>query len=136
MKGHPNRPRPSLIMEGADVFDATEALQNGEEARIGWYLDAAEILSRISDLLDPPNTSEFGKNLQFGIGRIGGATDHAEMPEHALREWVGSRAQVEEAIEANAPRPLGWYLRYLGDFLSRLGPAFNAPAQSRNWRLQ
>jgi hypothetical protein len=43
-----------------------EGLHNGEERPIGWCLqDAAEILSRISDLLAPPNKTEDSDRLDF-----------------------------------------------------------------------
>jgi hypothetical protein len=124
-------------MEGANIFDAKQALRNGEEHLVGWYLEvAAEILSIISDCLDPPTSNQIARKLQFGSGSSGAASDPAKMPEDDLGEWDGSCAQVKAAIATGSPELLGWYLRELGDFLSRLAPAFNPPEHSRDWLLQ
>lgn len=121
----------------ADVFDAKEALRNGEERPIGWYLeDAAENLSRISDCLDPSNSKLNASNLQFRTEPPGTTTNRPELPKDDFDEWIGTRAQVDAAIKAGSPKLFGWYLQDLGDFLSRLAPAFNPPEHSRDWRLQ
>jgi hypothetical protein len=121
----------------ADVSDAKEALRNGEERPIGWYLeDAAEILSRISDCLDPSNSTPNTSNLQFRTEPPGTTTNRPELPKDDFDEWIGSRAQVDAAIKAGAAKLLGCYLRDLGDFLSRLAPAFNPPEHSRDWHFK
>ena len=120
----------------ADVFAAKQALRNGEEHPVGWYLeDAAENLSSISDCLDPLDSNQITRNLQFGTEPGGVTGDPAKMPEDELDEWVGSPAQVKAAIAAGSPEPLGRYLRELGDFLSRLASAFNPPEHGRDWQL-
>src|SRR6516162_5839857 len=92
----------------ADVFDAKEALRNGEERPIGWYLeDAAEILSRISDCLDPSNSKLNTSNLQFRTEPPGTTTNRPELPEDDLGEWVGSPGQVKAAIATGSPKLLG-----------------------------
>ena len=121
----------------ANVFDAKQALRNGEEHPVGWYLeDAGEILSIISDCLDPPNGNQIARSLQFGAEPSDVARDLAKMPQDDLGEWVGSPAQIKAAIASGSPEPLGWYARELGDFLGRLASAFNPPEQSRGWRLK
>jgi len=123
----------------ADVFDATEALRNGQTGPIGWYLeDAAEILSRISDCLDPRNANQADRRLEFGAEPMERPANHAKIgvPDDSFYEWVGSLPQVEAAIEKRAPKPLGWYLRELGGFLGHLAPAFNPPNHWRDWQLQ
>ena len=64
------------------------------------------------------------------------ASEPSEIPEDDLGEWVGSPGQVKAAIATGSPKLLGWYLRDLGDFLSRLAPAFNPPEHSRDWHLK
>jgi hypothetical protein len=121
----------------ADVFEAKQALRNGEEHAVGWYLeDATEILSIISDCLDPPNNNRIARNLKFSAEPSSVASDPADLPEDDLGEWIGSPAQVKAAIATGSLKLLGWHLRDLGDFLSRLAPAFNPPEHSRDWRLQ
>ena len=121
----------------ADVFEAKQALRNGEEHPVGWYLeDASEILSMISDCLDPPNSNRIARNLQFSVELSSVASHPSELPEDDLGEWVGSPGQVKAAIATGSPKPLGWCLRDLGDFLSRLAPAFNPPEHSRDWHLK
>ena len=116
----------------ANACDAKQALRNGEEHPVGWYFeDGAEILSIISDCLDPPDGNGVAKNLQFGAERSGVAGDPAKMPKGDLGEWVGSPAQNKAAIAAGSPELLGRYPRELGDFLSRLAPMFNPPEHSR-----
>lgn len=121
----------------ADAFDAKQALWNGEEHPVGWYLeDAGEILGRISDYLDPPDANHQGKSIKLGTEPMDGVADHSMMPEDDFGDWVGSPAQVKAAIDAGSFELLGWYLRDLGDFVSRLAPAFNPPEHSKDWRLQ
>jgi hypothetical protein len=121
----------------ANVLDAKQALRNGEEHPVGWYFeDAGEILRIISDCLDPPNSSQIARTLQFGTGPSGAAGDSATMSQDDLGEWIGSPAQVQAVIASGSPEPLGWYVRELGDFLGRLASAFNPPKQSRGWRLK
>jgi hypothetical protein len=121
----------------ADVSDAKQALRNGEEHPVGWYLeDAAEILSIISDCLNPPNSTRIVRKLQFGTEPSGVAGAHSMTSEDDLGEWVGSPAQIKAAIASGSPEPLGWYARELGDLLGSLASAFNPPEQSRGWRLK
>jgi hypothetical protein len=119
----------------ADVYDAVEGLRTGEPRPIGWYLeDAAAVLTKISDCLDPRDPDQRRTTLQFDPPHA--EPDHAEIPQDDLDEWTGSRAQIEAAINARAAKLLGWYLRDLGDFLSRLTFAFNPPEYSKDWQLQ
>ena len=63
----------------ADVFEAKQALRNGEEHPVGWYLeDATEILSIISDCLDPPNNNRIARNLKFSAEPSSVASDPAD----------------------------------------------------------
>jgi hypothetical protein len=129
------KPAKPISSPPANVFDAKQALRNGEEHPVGWYLeDAAENLSGISDCLDPPDGNQTARNLQFGTEPSGVSGDPAKMPEDG--EWIGSPAQVEAAIEARSPELLGCYLRHLGDVLSRLARALNAPEDLRDWQLK
>ena len=139
MKDRKSNRAPLVVDEGANVFDALEALRNGTVRPIGWYLeDASKIVSRVADLLDPPNSTENGTCLQFpSSGNVDvqldeGVTSSAQESD----EWVGSCAQIEAAIAGRRAKPLGWYLRDLGDLLSRLAPAFAAPEGATDWRLQ
>jgi hypothetical protein len=138
MKAKKKNVTRKTVYEGADVFDARQALSNGQERPIGWYLqDAAEGLTRISDLLDPPDGNEGSECLQFaGTGNTRELMDDETGPRDDLGEWVGSPAQIEAAIAARAVKPLGWSLRELGDFLIHLAGAFDAPERSRDWQLQ
>jgi hypothetical protein len=122
----------------ANVFDAKQALRNGQEHPVGYYLeDAAENLRRISDYLDPPMTITDGKSLEVGTEPPSDeVVDHSTMPEDDFREWIGSPAQIKAAIEARSPELLGCYLRDLGDVLSRLSSAFNPPEHGKDWRLE
>jgi hypothetical protein len=130
---------PLVVDEGADVFDALEALRNGTERPIGWYLeDASKIVSRVADLLDPQNSTESGTFLQFassGNVHVQPAKEVTSSPQES-DEWVGSCAQIDEAIAARTVKPLGWYFRGLGDVLRCLAPAFAPPKGSRDLRLQ
>ena len=140
MKNRKNDPAPLVVDEGADVFDALEALGNGTVRPIGWYLeDASKIVSKVADLLDPPNATENGTCLQFpssgnlDVQADGEVTSLAQEAD----EWVGSCAQIEQAIAGGREKPLGWYFRgVLGDFLRCLAPAFDAPEGSRDLQLQ
>jgi hypothetical protein len=130
---------PLVVDEGADVFDALEALRNGAMRPFRWYLeDASKILSRVADLLDPPNSTENGTRLHFpSSGNVDvqpdkGVTSSAQGSD----EWVGSCAEIEAAIAGRRAKPLGWYFRDLGDLLSRLGSALSPPEHSKDWRLQ
>jgi hypothetical protein len=139
MKDRKSNRAPLVVDEGADVFDAFEALRNGKERPIGWHFeDASKILSRVADLLDPPNPTENGTCLQFpSSGNVDVQADK-EVTSSAQEsdEWVGSCAQIEEAIAKGRAKPLGWYFRDLGDLLSRLAPVFDAPQGATGWRLQ
>jgi hypothetical protein len=130
---------PLVVDEGADVFDALEALRNGTERPIGWYLeDASKIVSRVADLLDPPNSTENGACLQFpSFGNVDVQADK-EVTGSAQEsdEWVGSCAQIEAAIAGGRAKPVGWYFRDLGDFLRYLAPAFDPPKGATDWQLQ
>src|SRR3974390_3937673 len=95
----------------ADVFEAKQALRNGEEHPVAWYLeDATEILSIISDCLDPPNSKQIARNLKFTAEPSSVASEQSEKPEDDLGEWVGSPGQVKAAIATGSPKLLGWYL--------------------------
>ena len=118
--GHTQSP----IMEGADVYDAIQALHNQEPHPIGMFLnDAAPLLSKIADLLNPPAETDCKVRLQFSVPPAPASTvEHDD-------EWVGSRSQVEEAISARHAALLGWYLRDLGDFLAQFAPYFAPPRE-------
>jgi hypothetical protein len=137
MKTTRRLPTSSSIIEGANIFDAKQALRNGEEHPVGCYLeDAAEIVTITSDCLHPPNSNQIARRLRFGTGPGGVVGNSAKMPQDDLGEWIGSLAQVKAAIAAGSPEPLGYYLRELGEFLSRLATAFNPPEHSKDWRLE
>jgi hypothetical protein len=126
--GHTQSP----IMEEADVYDAIQALRNQEPLPIGMFLnDAAPILSKIADLLNPPAETDCEVRLQFSVPpeMAPAGTEEDEC------EWEGSRSQVEEAIRARHPALLGWYLCDLADFLAQLAPDFAPPEGSRDWGL-
>jgi hypothetical protein len=139
MKVRKNDRAPLVVDEGADVFDALEALRNGTERPIGWYLeDASKIVSRVADLLDPPNSTENGTFLQFASSGTVDAQPGKEVTSSAQGsvEWVGSCAQIEEAIAGGRAKPLGCYFRELSDFLRCLAPAFAAAEGETDWRLR
>jgi hypothetical protein len=93
MKNRTSGHTQNLIMEGADVYDAIQALRNQEPHPIGMFLnDAAPILSEIADLLDPLAETDCKVRLQFSVPPAPALEDDCE--------WVGSRSQVEEAISA------------------------------------
>ena len=123
------------IMEGADIFDARQALRHGNEAPIGWYLqDEAKKLRFISNSLDP--TSQHQKvRLVFLSDRPGGLKrDRAGSTPDEEQGWVGSPPQTEAASKAQLG--LATHLRNLGDFLESLALPFDPPQGSRGWRLR
>jgi len=127
------------VMEGADIHEAKDALQNGDVGPNGWYLeDAAEILTRISTFLELQTGSGEKKALEFVLPTHPPARAAHEVAIPALEpeEWVGSPAQVQDAINAGSARPLGWYLHDLGEFLRSLAVAFNPPTDSKDWQLE
>jgi hypothetical protein len=128
----------STIMEGADIFDATQALRDSNEAPIGWYLqDEAKSLRLIGKLLDP--TSEHQKvRLGFMSARPHAhpKRDRAGSPPDQEEDWVGNPPQIEAAIKAQSARLLGWHLCDLADFLESLALSFHPAQGSRNWRLR
>jgi hypothetical protein len=144
------------IMEGANIFDAKQALRNSNEAPIGWYLqDEVKSLRLISDLLDP--TSEH-QEVRLGFmstrprahperDQAGSPPDQEQAgsppdqeqtgsPPDEEEDWAGSPPQIEAAIKAQSARLLGWHLRELGDFVESLALAFDPPKGSRGWRLR
>ncbi len=126
------------ILEGADIFDAKQALRDSNEASIGWYLqDEAKSLKLISNLLDP--TSKHQK-VRLGFmsdrPRARPKRDRAGSTPDQEEDWVGSPPQIEAAIKAQSARLLGWHLRDLGDFVESLALAFDPPQGSRDWRLR
>jgi hypothetical protein len=130
---------PLVVDEGADVFDALEAVRNGAVRPIGWYLeDASKNVSRVAYLLDPADSTGNGPRLQFpssgnvNVQPVKAVASSAQESD----EWVGSCAQIETAIARGRAELLGWYFRDLGDFLSCLALAFNAPVGGTDWRLQ
>jgi hypothetical protein len=127
--GHTQSP----IMEGADVYDAIQALHNQEPHPIGWCLaDAGPILSKIADLLNPPAESDCKVRLQFSVPPDTAPASTVGPDD----EWVGSRSEVEEAISARHAALLGWYLRDLGEFLAQLAPHFAPPEGSSDWHCK
>jgi|tagenome__1003787_1003787.scaffolds.fasta_scaffold20906288_2 hypothetical protein len=136
MKRHKCNNAPS-IMEGADVFDANEALREGNARPIGWYLaDAAASLPTIADLLDTKEPND-DPHLIFALSAIPVPTDHNEdCPVQDEIEWVGSREQIQEAIINRHARLLGWYLRGLGEFLKPLAHAFDPPTDWRDLQVE
>jgi hypothetical protein len=125
--GHTQKP----IMEGADVYDAIQALHNQEPHPIGMFLnDAAAILSRLADLLNPPAETDCKVRLQFSVPPAPAGTVEDGC------EWEGSRSQVEEAISTRHAALLGWYLRELADLLSQLATRFAPPEGSRDWQFE
>jgi hypothetical protein len=116
--------------EPAHVYDAIQALRNQEPQPIGWCLhDAAAILSKIADLLNPDAETDCKVRLQFSVPPAPAGTVEDGC------EWEGSRSQVEEAIRARHAALLGWYLRDLGDFLGQLAPYFAPPEGSSDWQF-
>jgi hypothetical protein len=91
MKAKKKNVSRTTVYEGADVFDARQALSNGEERPIGWYLqDAAQGLTRISDLLDPLDGNEGSERLQYPCtGNTMEVGDDETGSANDLGEWVG-----------------------------------------------
>jgi hypothetical protein len=122
------------VIDGADDFDARQALRNGQPDPIGWYLeDAAKILNK--SLLDPPGTADPEHKLDFAPS-LDMSPVAPEAGEDNPSEWTGSPAQVAEAIANKRPGPLSLYLNELGTFLGELAAAFNRPPGSREWQVE
>jgi hypothetical protein len=131
MKKHKTARPQNPFFEPADVYDAIQALHNQEPHPIGMFLnDAAALLSKIADLLNPPAESDCKVRLQFSVPPAPAGTVEDD------DEWVGSRSQVEKAIRARHAALLGWYLRDLGEFLGQLAPYFAPPEGSSDWQCK
>ena len=117
-----------------DPFEAKEAIQKGRVAPIGSYLryDLPQILNLLADQLDVPN----GDESRVERSKIESAPkDHPTKTDSIGHDWDSNTSDVLRCIEDGKPAPVGWFLRDLADFLSKLGRVFDPEATSEEWNL-
>ena len=117
-----------------DPFEAKEAIQKGRVAPIGSYLryDLPQILNLLADQLDVPN----GDESRVEPSKIESAPkDHPTKTDSIGHDWDSNTSDVLRCIEDGKPAPVGWFLRDLADFLSKLGRVFDPEATSEEWNL-
>jgi hypothetical protein len=110
-----------------DPFEAKEAIQKGQVAPIGSYLryDVRMILNLLADQLDVPN----GDESHVEPSKIESAPkNHPTKTDSIGHDWDSNTGDVLSCIEDGKPAPVGWFLRDLADFLSKLGRVAALPA--------
>ncbi len=122
-----------------DVFDAIEALRTQDERTIGFgLLEVARNLRRLADLLDPREGAGPSRRLGF-LPAEAKPTDHSALlgnEPNMEEEWESTSAQLTSAIETGTAGPVGWYLRDVTEFLSRLAAGFAPPPGFLDARIE
>jgi flagellin-specific chaperone FliS len=127
---------PKTVDSEVDYFTAKEGMRNGKPQDVACYVrDVSKILSRLANMLDPPDGQKEKWSLKF-VSQSGADRRKPETEPAEAREWYSDYANASECIEAGKAAPVGWYLRDTAEILDSLGRTLDPQHSSREWGLR